>query len=1006
MVGVPNYSNRMHTEQSEVFISYSRTNKPFVQQLHEALESRERPAWVDWDGIPPTAEWMSEIYAAIEAAQTVVFVMSAAALASEICNKELEHAVTHRKRLVPIVCDDIDAATVPESLAKLNWIYVRAEDDFTQAFEQLIGAMDSDLEWVRDHTRLLVRAIEWRDEASESSLLLRGNDLSEAEQWLASAVDKEPKPTELQANFILAGRANETKRSRQLLTGVVFGLLVAVCLAIIAVFQYRQAEQARVEEEHQRLIADERRREAETRKLSFAAQEQRGKNDQLALLLAVEGARLKPLPEFRELLRRGIANRGQLLRVFAGYEEAATYVSWNAAGTHIVSSSFDFRTRIWDVHTGLEIQKLKAGAAAHATWSPSGHAIVSGGAWENTRTLIWPTDDGVHTAGTPRAVSGLVGRRASWSADSTQLVAVDRDGRLWVVDTKTTSKRPFGDGITHHHAAWSPDGRFIAGAGKDGVARIWRVTDSQTDGQLVGEFHGHTEALQFVAWKSDSSQIVTASEDRTARIWNVTRVNGSSDSVNRSPVRILAGHSGSLTSASWNRDDTMILTASQDQTVRVWDAATGAELALLAGHAGPVMHAGWSPASDLIATSSTDRTVRLWDPNDRDAIMLDGHVGTVWPAAWNDDESRVLTVDPSSGRAQMWNGRHGSKLFELIAVDGAAHAGGTQSPTWTPGWFAVFEPGGERVLTPGLDGVVRLWRADNGTLLQTLRGHSKAITHAAWSPNGEIVTTSEDRTARIWNKDGSLRHVLHHGRRVFHANWSPDGSRIATTNWTSGPAASVWDARDGRKLFDLNHGDGVWKVEWSRDGSKIVTSANNDTAQIWNAENGRRIHDLRHPGEVTHAVFDSTGRRVATACGDNIVRIFTDGKLERELTGHSSSARYVDWSKDDQYLVSAGQDGTARVWDVHTGDQIDVLTGHTEWVRYAKWNKAGTRILTAGDDGSARIHYLELDDLLEAACTRIVRNMTEVEWATYMGEEVPYRPTCDGASGNQEDVVD
>src|SRR5256884_9975234 len=109
----------------EAFISYAREDKHFVRRLHEALSRRDREAWVDWEGIRPTEEFMQAIYGAIEGADTFIFVLTPDSIASEICGKEIAHAAANNKRLVPIVHRDLDADTVPETLAKLNWIFLR-----------------------------------------------------------------------------------------------------------------------------------------------------------------------------------------------------------------------------------------------------------------------------------------------------------------------------------------------------------------------------------------------------------------------------------------------------------------------------------------------------------------------------------------------------------------------------------------------------------------------------------------------------------------------------------------------------------------------------------------------------------------------------------------------------------------------------------------------------------------------------------------------------------------
>jgi hypothetical protein len=86
---------------ADVFISYSRKDKDFVRDLHQALEERGRNAWIDWADIPLTAKWLEEVYSGIEGADTFVFVISPDSVASKVCNQELDHAVHNNKRLAP-----------------------------------------------------------------------------------------------------------------------------------------------------------------------------------------------------------------------------------------------------------------------------------------------------------------------------------------------------------------------------------------------------------------------------------------------------------------------------------------------------------------------------------------------------------------------------------------------------------------------------------------------------------------------------------------------------------------------------------------------------------------------------------------------------------------------------------------------------------------------------------------------------------------------------------------
>lgn len=226
---------------TQVFISYSRKDTDFVQRLHQALEVRDHETWVDWEGIPPSDKWMARIHGAIDAAEAFVFVISPDSIASEVCGQELAYAIEHHKRLIPILHRE-PQAQIPSALAEINYVFARDTDPFEAAMDTFVQAIDTDLDWVRAHTRLLVRAVEWDSTGREPSFTLRGQDLADYEDWATQAPDKEPKPTVLQSKYLLASRRAVTRRQRITWTSVAGGLCVAIALGTVAWFQNQERD--------------------------------------------------------------------------------------------------------------------------------------------------------------------------------------------------------------------------------------------------------------------------------------------------------------------------------------------------------------------------------------------------------------------------------------------------------------------------------------------------------------------------------------------------------------------------------------------------------------------------------------------------------------------------------------------------------------------------------------------------------------------------------------------
>jgi DNA polymerase III delta prime subunit len=201
---------------NDIFISYSRKDKAFVQTLDTALRAIDQTPWVDWESIQPTEDWWQAIESGIEGASTFIFVLTPDSVASKVCRKEVEYAVQHNKRLVPILRrDGFNSQEVHPAISRHHWLSFQDSDNFALAFEKLVQAIATDLPYVKAHTRLLVRAREWQQRSFDASFLLRGSDLADAKQWLDRSVDQTPEPTTLHCNYIQASDQAEIARQEE-----------------------------------------------------------------------------------------------------------------------------------------------------------------------------------------------------------------------------------------------------------------------------------------------------------------------------------------------------------------------------------------------------------------------------------------------------------------------------------------------------------------------------------------------------------------------------------------------------------------------------------------------------------------------------------------------------------------------------------------------------------------------------------------------------------------------
>jgi WD40 repeat protein len=876
---------------SDIFISYSRKDLPFVRRLFSDLEQHGRKAWIDWQGIPPSAEWMQEIYSAIDAADTVIFVISPSSIVSTVCGEEIAHAIRHNKRLIPLVAEDVDENVVPKSVRDRNWIFFRPTDDLAAAFAALLKAIDTDLDWVRAHTRLLTRAIEWQRHSKDTSFCLRGSDLKGAELHLSSRAGSEPQLTPLQIEYVLASRSAATRRA---LIAIGAGALAVLAIGIFGLLFWQKRHESAVN-----LAAHFRER---------GAAELANANPLSAELLFAESLVINDNEEARQQLERARSKSPRLAWTDEHFHGASilaispdgTLVAARSAGgieiwdtdsrrsvrtlpldqavriqtaafsvdKRLLATSRDLHAELWDLGAGAAEPKetiVNSEATSSLVFSNDGKLLICGSTIGSISVWNLSGDKPMLLTRFPDQSGTVTGLAVS--ADDTVVVAASSVDALHFWSLTETSKPPTL--VAHDDVvfcvALSPNGELVASGGWDHIVWIW---DSHTMKQLRA-LEGHTGTIVSVAFSPDGKWLASTSEDQTTKLWDVEKGRLALTIPRHGSIVEKAAFVGSHAHGQ-------LLAVSAGNTVQRWDLDSIGErneLITLRANDRPITMIGFSPHRHLVLASSVDHTVRAWGVDTRSIRhVFTGH------------DANVATL--------------------RISPDDLHFASASR------------------------DGAIRIWDLD-ADASQILRGTTRnvPIRDVAYTPDGTLLASGgDDSEIRIWSaKDGRLLHAFNTPADILGLAFSPDATLLASAG--DDGVIRLWRTDNWSRMRELaGHQKGVYALAFSPDGSLLLSASADKTARLWVVSSGVPAGNaLRHQSAVWGADFSPDGRTIVSGCEDATVHFWSLASSAGRVTAtHRSVLHIADgpvwWvgfsrGLPRQYLGLVGQDGAIRLVD-------------------------------------------------------------------------------------------
>ncbi len=943
------------------FVSYSRRDNDFARRITENLKSANHEVWIDWEDIPPTADWWQEISNGIQKADSFIFIITPDSVHSEVCRDEIEYAVSNNKRFIPILYRELieekDKAALHPTISSHNWIFFRETDDFTDSMRRLISALETDLDHVSEHTRLLIRAIEWDQHDREKSLLLNGSEINRAEAWLSRNINKTPEPTDLHSQYIFASRSQENSRQRRLLLGVTVAMFVAITLAIISLFLWGLAEGARRKAVTSEATAVAAQGIAEAKSnlaasLALAANArnfQANDNPNLGLRLALEAYAVNQpaVADVQQTLANIIYDPGARFSKTV-HEKAVMDVALSTDGTQAVSVSKDGKLIIWDSQTGDVIQSIDTPPAASVAFSPDDETIAVG--LLDGTVILWDLTSGEEQqrlSGHSDTITSLL-----FTPDGTRLVSgsIDRSIRVWDVTTGAMIQQINSVGAILKLAMDSTGERIVSGSAdryltvsapgniQDRTVRVWDIES----GNELYQFKPESGFVRAVSFSPDGQFVASGTwnqaEGGKVQLWDLQT--GELDITFYGPTDIISdvlfvidGGFKEVIASSW------------DGSISFWDVETGVPSFSFKGHNDQVQTMAISPDGEYLVTgtgntgndifsadsdSSNDTSVWVWDLYYRGVINgFSGHENWVWDVAYSPDG--------------------------LYGVSGSGPLN-----------------------LPAKDATVRIWDITSGVQLERLEGHTNTISGVTFNTDGTLLASASwDGTVRLWDvQEDADGLAVSSGRvgldvapvAVNSVMFMQDSSRAVSA--LGDGDVLVWDVATGEEIWRFKgHEQSVYSAIFSPDERFVVSGSDDSTLRLWDAQTGAEIRAYRgHGDRVNGVAFSPDNTMIASASWDGTVRLWDANSDEelRQFVGHSLAVFSVDFSPDGQTLISGSADRTLRMWNIATGQEIRQLLGHTNWILSVVYSPDGLTVLSGAEDNLVVLWRAEpLEQLIE-----------------------------------------
>lgn len=540
---------------------------------------------------------------------------------------------------------------------------------------------------------------------------------------------------------------------------------------------------------------------------------------------------------------------------------------------------------------------------------------------------------------------------AAFSPDGSRLLTQDAGGVATLWDTERGEAVGSGHDGRAEAFRFSPDGRRLALLGRDGSgASECRVSLREAhDGSQLSTITlplGMSFVETVLEFSPDGALLATSSRENRVTLWRVD------DGAVASQT---ADTGGIVTAIGFSLNGSLMAVGVQTGDVSLWNPQTGMLVGTRVGHEAAVTSFAFHPDGEAIASGSRDGTIRIWDAADGRPRAAFPGLSAVTAACFRADGRQLALAPPGAGRVELWNPH-------TMERDGVLDAGGGRVND-----IAYSADGCQVAAACAADdgeddgvGVVRVWDVARGHCVARLGGHEGGGGTVAFSADGSrLLARSGGRTDNVMLWDWAAGKRLHAETVPLHARFRDHYGNYVTAVFTGdgsrvvGGKAEAWNAADGSQITALPP-VGMVTAMAAGPGCLVARGTAMGRAYVDDYRRNTRVAQLvGHVRSILDVAFLPDGERVVTASDDGTARIWdiATGRELQVLRAHDSAVERILITPDGRRIVTASADGTVRIWDASSGRELGSLPGSRETPRAIALDPTGTRLMTTAPDG-------------------------------------------------------